>query len=196
MAGGASSAGFDDDDGGGIVSDINVTPLVDITLVLLIIMMVTAPMIVNNPSIKVELPKAASGEETQKSTLAITLRRDGTIYFGTFNGRLWAVNPNGTKKWVFRAGREIKSSPAIGADGIIYFGCRDLHCPTRTRESWVGTISTASPSLRRSLGRGGTRPYHAGASRRVLFERSPSSRPGSAAVSAASFRTPALPGSG
>ena len=50
---------------------------------------------------------------------------DGTIYFGTFDGKLWAVNPDGSRKWVFKAGREIKSSPAVGADGTIYFGCRD-----------------------------------------------------------------------
>lgn len=75
MAGGASA--YEDDDGGpGTISDINVTPLVDITLVLLIIFMVTAPMIVNNPSIKVELPKAATGDETLKSTLALTLARE------------------------------------------------------------------------------------------------------------------------
>lgn len=71
----------DGDDGPGAITDINVTPLVDITLVLLIIFMVTAPMIVNNPSIKVELPKAATGDETLKSTLALTLQRmaDGTV---------------------------------------------------------------------------------------------------------------------
>jgi biopolymer transport protein TolR len=75
MAGGASA--YEDDEGGsGAITDINVTPLVDITLVLLIIFMVTAPMIVNNPSIKVELPKAATGDETLKSTLALTLARD------------------------------------------------------------------------------------------------------------------------
>jgi biopolymer transport protein ExbD len=76
---------YEDDEGGsGAITDINVTPLVDITLVLLIIFMVTAPMIVNNPSIKVELPKAATGDETLKSTLALTLSRDAagvvTIY--------------------------------------------------------------------------------------------------------------------
>ena len=74
MAG--TGAAYEDDDGGApTISDINVTPLVDITLVLLIIFMVTAPMIVNNPSIKVELPKAATGDETLKSTLALTLER-------------------------------------------------------------------------------------------------------------------------
>ena len=56
MAGGTRWV-WDDDAGGGMISDINVTPLVDITLVLLIIMMVAAPIIANNPSIKVELPK-------------------------------------------------------------------------------------------------------------------------------------------
>jgi biopolymer transport protein TolR len=75
---------YEDDDGvgGGMIADINVTPLVDITLVLLIIMMVAAPLIVNNPSIKVELPKAATGDETQKSTISLTLRKDGQLYFG------------------------------------------------------------------------------------------------------------------
>src|SRR3954464_11082566 len=74
MAGGTPYQ--DDDAGQGAITDINVPPLVDVTLVLLIIFMVTAPMIVNNPSIKVELPKAATGDETLKSTLALTLSRD------------------------------------------------------------------------------------------------------------------------
>ncbi len=72
----------DDEDSAGAITDINVTPLVDITLVLLIIMMVAAPLIVNNPSIKVELPKAATGDETQKSTISLTLRKDGALFYG------------------------------------------------------------------------------------------------------------------
>lgn len=59
----------------GVISEINVTPLVDITLVLLIIMMVAAPILANNPSIKIQLPKAATGDETPKTTLALTLAR-------------------------------------------------------------------------------------------------------------------------
>ena len=51
MAGGGSS--YEDEDGGGMIADINVTPLVDITLVLLIVFMITVP-----------------------STLALTLQRD------------------------------------------------------------------------------------------------------------------------
>src|SRR5581483_4758030 len=72
----AGSSAYEDEDSGGMISDINVTPLVDITLVLLIVFMITVPSIVNNPSIKVELPKAASGDDTLKSTLALTLQKE------------------------------------------------------------------------------------------------------------------------
>lgn len=82
MAGG----GYADEDSGGIISDINVTPLVDIVLVLLIVFMITVPSIVNNPSIKVELPKAATGDDTMKSTLAITMQRTPTGYALFANG--------------------------------------------------------------------------------------------------------------
>lgn len=59
-------------------SEINVVPLVDIILVVLIIFMVTAPMIMK-PSINVNLPKAASGEATTPSKLNITVSSDGKI---------------------------------------------------------------------------------------------------------------------
>lgn len=60
------------------ISDINVVPLVDIILVVLIIFMVTAPMIMK-PSINVNLPKAASGEQTNPTQLNITVTQDGSI---------------------------------------------------------------------------------------------------------------------
>jgi biopolymer transport protein ExbD len=77
MAGGGSP--FEDDDSGRMITDINVTPLVDIVLVLLIIFMVTTTYIVN-PSIKVDLPKAATGSDQVKTTLGLTLTKDGSLY--------------------------------------------------------------------------------------------------------------------
>jgi biopolymer transport protein ExbD len=77
MAGAQSR--LEDDDSGHMITDINVTPLVDITLVLLIIFMVTTTYIVN-PSIKVDLPKAASGTDQVRTTLALTLTKDGQLY--------------------------------------------------------------------------------------------------------------------
>jgi biopolymer transport protein ExbD len=70
---------FEDEESGTMITDINVTPLVDITLVLLIIFMVTTTYIVN-PTIKVELPKASSGSEQARTTLALTLTKDGALY--------------------------------------------------------------------------------------------------------------------
>jgi biopolymer transport protein ExbD len=59
MAGGAQRPGS-------TITGINVTPLVDITLVLLIIFMVTAKLIANPRAIAVDLPRAASGGEMQE----------------------------------------------------------------------------------------------------------------------------------
>jgi biopolymer transport protein ExbD len=77
MAG--STNPFDDDDAGKMITDINVTPLVDIVLVLLIIFMVTTTYIVN-PSIKVDLPKAATGSDQARTTLGLTLTREMVLY--------------------------------------------------------------------------------------------------------------------
>lgn len=66
------------------ISDINVVPLVDIILVVLIIFMVTAPMFMK-PTINVNLPKAASGDKTAPSKLNFALTADGRINMnGTF----------------------------------------------------------------------------------------------------------------
>ena len=73
MAGGAK--GGDDEE---LISDINVTPLVDIVLVLLIILMVTASYIVSK-TIPMDLPAARTGESVT-TTLAISIDREGRIY--------------------------------------------------------------------------------------------------------------------
>jgi biopolymer transport protein TolR len=75
----SSSDGGDDGDDGGMISGINVTPLVDITLVLLIIFMVTATYIVRQ-AIQIDLPKAANAGESTGTTLAVMLTKDGDIY--------------------------------------------------------------------------------------------------------------------
>lgn len=70
MAGGTN---LDDDDG---INEINVTPLVDIMLVLLIIFMVASAYIVK-PSIEVELPRAATANpDSPDTTLSIILSED------------------------------------------------------------------------------------------------------------------------
>jgi len=72
----ASGAAEYEDEG---ITGINVTPLVDITLVLLIIFMVTASYIVKE-TIEVELPRAAHGGETVQKTFALLVTRDGKSF--------------------------------------------------------------------------------------------------------------------
>ncbi len=64
-----------DDD---LMADINITPFVDIILVVLIIFMVTATTIVKS-SIKITLPEAASAEATETTSLGLTLTADGKL---------------------------------------------------------------------------------------------------------------------
>ncbi len=63
----------------GIVG-INVTPMVDVVLVLLVIMMVSATYIVAQ-SLKVELPKSATSDEAVTSTFAVTIDKTGKFFF-------------------------------------------------------------------------------------------------------------------
>jgi biopolymer transport protein ExbD len=71
----AANLGGDDDD---IITAINITPFVDIILVVLIIFMVTTYYIVA-PSIKIKLPEAATGEPTESTSLGLTLTVDGQL---------------------------------------------------------------------------------------------------------------------
>jgi biopolymer transport protein ExbD len=59
---------------------INVTPMVVVVLVLLIIMMVSATYIVSQ-SLKVELPKTASSDDTVAKTYVVTITKDGKYFF-------------------------------------------------------------------------------------------------------------------
>ncbi|NNB87311.1 biopolymer transporter ExbD [Corallococcus exiguus] len=73
MAGGASE---NDEE----ISGINVTPLVDVVLVLLIIFMVTANFIVRE-TVEVDLPRAANGGETVQGLVNVVLDKEGRLFF-------------------------------------------------------------------------------------------------------------------
>jgi biopolymer transport protein ExbD len=65
---------------GGAIVGINVTPMVDVVLVLLVIMMVSAVYIVSQ-SLKVELPKTATSDAPASTPLAVTVTKEGTYLF-------------------------------------------------------------------------------------------------------------------
>lgn len=65
---------FDDDD----ISAINVTPLVDVVLVLLVIFMITAPVLYQG-ALDVKLPEAGSGESQSRAPLEVVMDRNGAV---------------------------------------------------------------------------------------------------------------------
>ena len=76
------SIGGDAGDDEKAISEINVTPLVDVMLVLLIIFLITIPVITQ--SVKVELPKAANiPTQTKPENINIAVDREGNIYWNT-----------------------------------------------------------------------------------------------------------------
>ena len=70
------STELDDEDG--VMSEINMTPLVDVMLVLLIIFIITVPVI--NHAVKLDLPKASSqAEEIKPEKINLSIQADGSL---------------------------------------------------------------------------------------------------------------------
>ena len=89
------------------LTEINVTPLVDVMLVLLISFMVSAPLL--TVAVPVDLPKTDAGAvDEQTAPLTVTIRRDGSVFLqddavalDELAPRLLAMSGPGSKKPVF-----------------------------------------------------------------------------------------------
>ena len=95
----------------GVKSEINIAPLVDVMLVLLIVFMVSAPLL--SVGVPVELPKTdAKSLPSQQEPITVTVDRDGNIYLGDDNAialdeltpRLTAVAANGYEERIYIRG--------------------------------------------------------------------------------------------
>lgn len=108
------------------MSNINVTPFVDVMLVLLVIFMVTAPII--QQGVEVNLPQAkAVPVEGQEDPLIVTISRDGRVYLNDnevtateLRTKLEAIRRLDAGKAVFlRADRDVRYGSVIAAIGEI-----------------------------------------------------------------------------
>ena len=103
------------------MADINITPFVDVLLVLLIIFMVAAPMMTS--SVEIELPKgSASASQPEDESVSVSIKSDGTVYLQeeqtkliTLPEKLLALtNSNVDKKIFVRADSKIDYGRVMG----------------------------------------------------------------------------------
>lgn len=118
-------AKFDPNDSDGI-NDINITPFVDVVLVLLVIFMVTAPMMVKE-SLNIKLPQADSADRSEPARLGIAVNANGQVLL---NGKLisaetleieaaMAVKENSKVQALISADKESKHGDVIKVLDII-----------------------------------------------------------------------------
>jgi biopolymer transport protein TolR len=109
------------------MAEINVTPLVDVMLVLLIIFMITAPMMTQG--LEVELPEATTKPlPQQEEPLVVTIRKEGDVYLGkdpmtsaALREHLLALPPEVKKEGIYI--RADKNVPY----GVVTATMADLH---------------------------------------------------------------------
>ncbi|TET92992.1 MAG: protein TolR [Desulfobacteraceae bacterium] len=100
-----------------LISDINVTPLVDVMLVLLIIFMVTAPMMIHG--VKVNLPITESKSiKSKEDPLILSITKKRLIFIENYNVEFKALKGKLKKIFVNRVGKEI----LLQADKDISYG--------------------------------------------------------------------------
>jgi biopolymer transport protein TolR len=117
------------------MAEINVTPFVDVMLVLLIVFMVTAPLL--TVGVPVDLPKTKAQALTQdREPLTVSLRRDGSIYLQNTHvsdddlvPKLTAIAANGYDQRIFVRGdkavdygRVMEVMAQISAAGFTHIG--------------------------------------------------------------------------
>jgi biopolymer transport protein TolR len=89
-----------------LIADINVTPLVDVMLVLLIIFMVTAPMMMHG--VKVDLPRTESRNiKTEEDPLLLTITKKGEIFVEDYKVDYKDLRGKLERIFANRAGKEI-----------------------------------------------------------------------------------------
>ena len=115
MAG--ASLYHDDDDGGGAITDINVTPFVDVVLVLLVVFIVTAKLIVAR-GVEIDKPKASTGGDVQ-STLRVSVNATGDLFV---NGEKYDSDPAAVVRIKEIAAASSKPKAIIAGDRKTAYG--------------------------------------------------------------------------
>jgi biopolymer transport protein TolR len=132
---------------GRLMSEINVTPLVDVMLVLLIIFMVTAPLL--QEQVSVELPKAKAGPSDQdRKSVTLTIAKGDQIYL---DDKLIAMEDlELTLKKVFQA-RDDKVIYLYADSGVAYGTVVKAMAIMQPLGLWLGIITEPPPEAKKHL---------------------------------------------
>jgi biopolymer transport protein ExbD len=107
----AGASLYQDDESSGAITDINVTPFVDVVLVLLVVFIVTAKLIVAR-GVEIDKPKAATGGDVQ-STLRVSVNAVGDLFV---NGDKFANDPAAVSRIKEIAASSTKPKAIIAGD--------------------------------------------------------------------------------
>ena len=114
-------------------AEINMTPLVDVMLVLLIIFIITAPLLTH--SVKVELPRAASSPSSEKpQTLQVSIDAENRVFIGS--------------EAVDRDSLETRFKEAVAQDANV-----ELHLKADRSTRYEAVAETMSAARRAGLGK-------------------------------------------
>ncbi len=125
------------------ISGVNIIPVIDVTLVLLVIFIVLSP-IMNLPNIPVQLPEAVT-KETKDQNLTVSLGSDGTISIDT-DIIAWDALPNALREKV--AERKDDVVVIVRADKDLPYG--NVENFLRTVNKYVGKHAVAIATQQRA----------------------------------------------
>jgi biopolymer transport protein ExbD len=108
------ASAYGDGDDSELIGGVNITPIVDVCLTLLIVFIVTASAMVNR-SMPVQLPKAATSESVPPSILNIAISRTGEVFLNGAPGRLEDI-PRAVEEARARTTAEAKLAGFVSAD--------------------------------------------------------------------------------
>ena len=131
----AGSSLYQDDESSGAITDINVTPFVDVVLVLLVVFIVTAKLIVAR-GVEIDKPKAATGGDVQ-STLRVSINKDGELFV---NGDRFASDPAAVSRIKEIAAASTKPKAIIAGDRNSAYACV-MHAIDLVQQAGVTAIA-------------------------------------------------------
>lgn len=126
-----------------LISDINVTPLVDVMLVLLIIFMVTAPMMIHG--VKVDLPATeATGIKSQEDPLIVSITNKRFIFIENYKVEFTDLREKLTKIFAHRPQKEV----FLRADREVPYGFV-MEVMSQVKEAGITKVGMITEPLRK-----------------------------------------------